>query len=124
MNARVIAACVATTLFAQPVAAEFLSGNDLERYARAYDRHAAGQMAADDGVLVGMFLGYVIGAADAVNGVEYCPPRGTTIGQTAAIVRKWMRTSPEVAHHTADLIVAAALANAYPCPRQGRGSGA
>lgn len=66
-------------------------------------------------------LGYVSGVADvmsgrnAINGVQACIPRGTSRNQLKDVVVDWLRRHPEHRHHNAGGLVAAALAEAYPC---------
>ena len=109
---------------AQPARGEYFSGNALEEYGRVYDRVKVREVtSAADNLKLGIWYGYVAGAADAVNGTSYCPPERVTLGQVSDIIRRYMAAMPEHMHHTADVVVAAALGNAYPCPRQNRGSG-
>jgi hypothetical protein len=64
-------------------------------------------------------LGYISGAADAAQHRSYCPPATATRGQIRDIVVAVMLRAPDIRHETADVIVAAALGQVWPCaPRQ------
>jgi hypothetical protein len=84
----------------------FFNGNQLKAW-----------MDSQDPVESGAFLGYVAGASDAVNDDKtICAPRGFTIGQAEAIVRKYIQANPEKWSERADQLVAQALKQAFPCP--------
>lgn len=64
-------------------------------------------------------LGYVLGVADAINGVAYCPPKGVTAGQLVEMVRGYLEATPQIRHFTAESIVTNVLRNAMPCKQSG-----
>lgn len=101
-----LAACVAAH-------AEFWDGNKLLH--NLTGNHSEQMMA----------LGYVIGVADAVRGVHYCPNSPSiTAGQVNDLVRLHLERTPSIRHLTADTIVAASLGVVWPCPKSNqRGSG-
>ena len=69
-----------------------------------------------------MALGYVMGAADAVRGVHFCPPSGAiTAGQVNDVVKQQLDRNPALRHLTADTLVAASLGSVWPCKREGSG---
>lgn len=90
--------------------AEFLTGNDLMRYAESDDR-------TDRGIA----LGYVLGAADASMGKSHCTPENVSAGQVFQIVKSKLSDNPKYRHYSADIFVAAALASTWPC-KEGRGA--
>lgn len=65
-------------------------------------------------------MGYVAAIADVmssspVNGFKACIPQRVQIGQLRDVVAKFFESNPEILHHQADGLVAAALSNAFPC---------
>lgn len=66
-------------------------------------------------------LGYQNGIADVlsghdrVNGFQACLPGNGTVGQVMDVVVKSLRDHPEDRHLAAAVLVAAALAAAFPC---------
>lgn len=62
-------------------------------------------------------FGYVIGVHDSLEGVLVCSGDRVTQGQVIDVVLKYMRNNPEVLDRSADRVVAAALQNAWPCPK-------
>ena len=53
--------------------------------------------------------------AQAINGFRACMPTGASHNQVLAIVNNWLAQNPEKRHFTAASLVAAALAEAFPC---------
>jgi hypothetical protein len=63
---------------------------------------------------VGVFRGYVAGVADALSS-SVCSPNNTTLGQVLAIVAKYFNEHPEQWSKPANVLIATALAQAFPC---------
>lgn len=99
-------------LLAQPALA--YTGNDLIDWSRGFDAMQSGGTATWKD---GMFVGYVAGVAETVNGVIYCPKRDPTHLQNAAIVAKQLKANPEVWAEDASVIVVTALRSVAPCPK-------
>jgi hypothetical protein len=91
-------------LLAAPVHAEFFTGNILLAKCQSPDINDRLDC-----------LGYITGAADAAQHRRYCPPDTVTRGQIRDIVIAAMLRAPDIRHETADIIVAAALGNVWPC---------
>ena len=98
---RVLTVCLALhTSLAQ---AEFFTGNKLLGYMRGSDVEE-------------MFAaGYVIGVADAIRGVLYCPPDSVTVGQLGDMVKQYLLGNPSQRHQTADTVVVHVLRTTWPC---------
>ena len=93
--------------FATPLAhAEFRDGNDL-----------LSDIQSDNVVNRMVGLGYVIGVADAVRGLMYCPPNNVTAGQLVDVTKLWLLTNPSQRTLTGDVVVQVALGIAWPCPK-------
>jgi hypothetical protein len=63
-------------------------------------------------------LGYVIGVADALNGVVFCPPENVTAGQIRDMVRNYLSNTPAERHLSADSIVSKVLKAVWPCAQR------
>ncbi len=61
-------------------------------------------------------LGYIAGVADSYMGVKVCTNGKVNLGQAADIVQSYLSSNPKMRHYTADSLVVAALATAFPCP--------
>jgi hypothetical protein len=87
----------------------FVNGSDLFRYCQ--DK--------DDGSR-GLCNGYIAGVADAtvgtqISGYRSCSPYGRTVGQVHDVVVQWLARHPQHRHKAAPGLIAAALAEAFPC---------
>ena len=90
--------------------AGFKSGNDLYINMLDYNKpeaHYGG----------GVYLGYVIGLADVMDGVVWCSQDGVTAGQLAKIVGKFLEQNPQMLHLNADMLVVSALRQSFPCKK-------
>jgi Rap1a immunity proteins len=75
----------------------------------------------DDSFLRGLCLGYVEATADALMAERpgrQCISRDVTFGQLEEVVRKYLREHPENRGYGANVIVASALTEAFPCTGQ------
>lgn len=70
----------------------------------------------------GMCWGFVIGVADAMSGRDAavggwraCLPTPVTVAQVTDIAKRYLQRYPERRHYPAANLVAAALAEAFPC---------
>ena len=94
--------------------AGFKSGNDLYIDMLDYNKpeaHYGG----------GVYLWYVIGLADVMDGVVWCSQDGVTAGQLAKIVGKFLEQNleqtPEMLRLSGDMLVGAALKQSFPCKK-------
>ncbi len=68
-------------------------------------------------------IGYVVGVADAIRGVVYCPPSNVTAGQLTDMVKNYLINTPAIRHNTGDRIVSHVLKMMWPCPTRPQGTG-
>lgn len=68
-------------------------------------------------------IGYVVGVADAIRGVVYCPPSNVTAGQITDMVKNYMINTPAIRHNTGDRIVSHVLKTLWPCASRQPGTG-
>ena len=80
-----------------------ITGNELKEY-------------ADSRIDLGesFYYGYLLGVIDA-RYREVCRPIGVTGDQVSDVIKKYIRTHPEVLHQPADDIVIRAIGQAWPC---------
>ena len=62
-------------------------------------------------------LGYVVGVADALDGVTVCSPNSVTAGQIHDMVKQFLENNPGLRHFTGDAIVNRVLSKAWPCKK-------
>lgn len=68
-------------------------------------------------------LGYIMGVADSIQGVAYCPRDGMTAGQMSDTVKNYLEQRPQNRHLSADVIVTAVLKAHWPCPERKNSNG-
>ena len=98
-------------LFCGSAHAEFMTGNKLL---------ANMQGSTSDQIYA---IGYVIGVADAVRGVSYCPPETVSAGQLSDMVKNFMINTPSIRHFAGDVIVNHVLKSTWPCAERKKGTG-
>lgn len=87
--------------------AEFLDGNKLHGY-----------LTSESTTQRAIGIGYVMGVADAMHGVAYCPPETVTAGQMRDMVSNYLANVPADRHLSADLIVSKVLKSVWPCAQR------
>ena len=95
----------------------FFNGSELHARLADWKRNPS-----KDVVAAGVGYGFVIGVADAIHGYKeprtgfcYSRPDKVTTTELVEVVYTYIRERPQSANLSAWSIVAAALANAYPC---------
>lgn len=63
-------------------------------------------------------VGYILGVHDSPNGVVFCSPKTTTVGQLSDIVLAGLKSAPTVRHNNADLLVSAIFKAVFPCEKK------
>lgn len=86
------------------------TGNDLMAWLPDYERNSLSWEG-------GMYLGYVAGISNVINGVVFCAPTVTN-GQSAAVVAKFLRNNPERWGEDAASLVVESLRKAFPKYKQ------
>lgn len=109
MERKTTLALMAAACLAASSSAYALSGNDLMKWLPDYEQN--------NGFSGGLYLGYVSGIADLGNKILFCSKQNVTRGQLAAIVGKYLRNHPESWQEEASTLVAAAIEEAFPCPK-------
>lgn len=118
MTMKVIFALLIVLLVPATSLASFYNGNDLIEWVRSDDLVDLGKGAEIDAANASRLLGYVVGVHDAYDGKTICAPKGTTIGQTVEIVKKFTRNNPEIWSQPGDSLVLIPLEYAFPCKKK------
>ena len=64
-------------------------------------------------------IGYVVGVADSNNGVIFCLPQTATAMQLFDLSKQYFAENPASRHFPAAILISAALARPFPCPKKG-----
>ena len=73
------------------------------------------------GFLRGLIAGLKGGSVSETKAGGYCPPdQGYSPDQARLIIQKFLRENPQALHQQADVLAAAALLRAFPCPPRSR----
>lgn len=64
--------------------------------------------------LVGHYMGYVSGIADAFNEIAFKIPRNTKVNYLCIVVGKYIENNPSERNYTAQIIVTKALMKEFP----------
>ena len=66
----------------------------------------------------GQALGYIMGAADAMDSVVVCAPLNATAGQMQDMVKNYLDNYPAVRHFAADTLISVVLGRVWPCDKK------
>lgn len=113
------------TLGSDNTSSFFVDGNELVRMMQAYDKQLSGQTSTFDASMSidsEGFRAFVMGVNDTKRN-KMCPGPGVTVGQTFAIVGKYLNSNPERWNKPAADQVVLALRNAFPCNGDKQGFG-
>jgi len=119
----IAAANVFTSL---PVRADYVDGDVLVEWAKEYQQARAGTGNVDSHIYVRRFQVYVMGIHDAHDSLLvtsgaapiFCTPDYLTVAQLSETVARFLENHPERKHEPGSLLVAAALAESFPCGEQ------
>lgn len=64
-------------------------------------------------------IGYVVGVADSNNGIIFCLPNTATAMQLFDLSKQYFAENPASRHFPAAILISAALARPFPCPKKG-----
>jgi hypothetical protein len=113
-RAMLIAVLSSNFVMAGPASAwDTLTGNMLFDNCKDWPRGGTGD--AMSVFADGTCVGYIWGVASALSGSSFCIPTEVQPNQLTDVVKGWLDGYPEVRHHTASSLVAAALKEKFPC---------
>ncbi len=93
-------------LISGTASADYLDGNGIKKL-----------MDSDHPQDITMFMGYVAGIQDINPAGMFCVHENVTLGQSAAIVRKYFADNPQMWHLSAKELVVRALQKSFPCEK-------
>ena len=113
----------ATVFMIMPARADYVDGDVLVEWAKEYQRAKSGTGNVDSHIYVRRFQVYVMGVHDAhdslllTSGVApiFCTPDYLSVAQLSETVARFLENNPERKHEPGSILVAAALAEAFPC---------
>jgi hypothetical protein len=116
----IAAVTVFTTL---PARADYVDGDVLVEWAKEYRRAQAGTASPLGHIYVRRFQVYVMGVHDAHDSLLvasgaapiFCTPSYLTVAQLSNTVARFLENNRERKHEPGSILVAAALAEAFPC---------
>lgn len=96
------------------------TGNDLVKWAPAFDRLSSGdRMTTEESANFNLLVGYAWASAGMANQAQLtCIPDGVTTRQLVALVRKTLDAEPDQWHRPGYFFVVKALVKAYPCDKK------
>ena len=113
----------ASVLTALPARADYVDGDVLVEWAKEYRRAQAGTGSPLSHIYVRRFQVYVMGIHDAHDSLLvtsgaapiFCTPNYLTVAQLSETVARFLENHSERKHEPGSILVAAALAEAFPC---------
>jgi hypothetical protein len=116
MSSLVLGAILANGL---PASATFLSGNDLVKAMRQFEKAERKDKQTRDDFYVDAerYRSFVVGVSDALDETSFCLPEGSTVSQICAVVAKYLKAIPEEWNQPAVILVTRALKKAFPCKK-------
>ena len=63
-------------------------------------------------------LGYIMGAADALDTATICAPNNVTAGQMNDMMKNYLENYPAVRHLAADSLISLVLGRMWPCEKK------
>lgn len=97
--------------------AQMYNGQDLAKFASAYERSKEKRASGGDWSDSSLFLGYVAGINDTTLYRTYCPPSNVTLGQLSSIAAAFLKNHPEKWAYAGSEVVKQSFEQAFPCPK-------
>lgn len=98
--------------------ASAMDGNELKGFADAYMRTQQGTYTSPlDVANAGRFSGYVQGVTESSISFTFCPSKDVTLGQTYAIVAKYLNDNPAKWNQHASKLIEDAMTQSFPCAK-------
>jgi hypothetical protein len=97
--------------------AGFVDGNELSRLLGAHSRMIENRGIPGDAQDASTLMGYIMGTHDTLENVSFCTPPNSTVGQLAAVVKKYVNDNPDKWTLPGKILVRWALTDAFPCKK-------
>ncbi|CAK0778438.1 putative Rap1a domain-containing protein [Gammaproteobacteria bacterium] len=115
MRSIFLSGLVLTLFLGAPVAAQPMHGQELHNYLEEYLKVQGGY--EGNSIKAGMFLGYVRGVLDALEGTALCPPNNISAEYLIQQVTQYLRNHPPSQRSVARTLVFEALRGQFACQR-------
>lgn len=67
----------------------------------------------------GISLGYIMGMADAYQGILFCPAANVTAGQIRDMTKQYLSASPAIRDKAANELLIGLFSTVWPCKKKG-----
>ena len=99
--------------------ASAMKGDEFARLMEIWNRENGSDSTTPENALsAGMFVGYLRGVEDSMQGYRFCIPAETQFSRRVILLTKYVREHPDELHNGATTVIVEALQPAFPCPTQ------
>jgi len=110
---RILALAIGMTI---ATTASAMKGDELAMLADAwFNVNSKNSLDPEDAMKANLFIGYVRGVEDSLQGVRFCITPKAAFSQRAALIIKYIRDNPTEKNNGAPTFIVQALVPAYPC---------
>jgi len=110
---RILALAIGMTI---ATTASAMKGDELAMLADAWNNvNSKNSLDPEDAMKANLFIGYVRGVEDSLQGVRFCITPKAAFSQRAALIIKYIRDNPTEKNNGAPTFIVQALVPAYPC---------
>jgi hypothetical protein len=96
--------------------ASAMKGDELAMLADAWNNvNSKNSSDPEDAMKANLFIGYVRGVEDSLQGVRFCITPRAAFSQRAALIIKYIKENPNEKNNGAPTFIVQALVPAYPC---------
>jgi hypothetical protein len=96
--------------------ASAMKGDELALLADAWDKvNSKKSTDLEDAMKANLFIGYVRGVEDSLQGVRFCITPKATFAQRAALIIRYIKDNPSEKNNGAPTFIVQALVPAFPC---------
>ena len=110
---RILALAIGMTL---ATTASAMKGDELAQLADAWDKvNSKKATELDDAMKANLFIGYVRGVEDSLQGVRFCITPKATFANRAALIIRYIKENPNEKNNGAPTFIVQALQPAFQC---------
>ena len=110
---RILALAIGMTI---ATTASAMKGDELAMLADAwFNVNSKNSLDPEDAMKANLFIGYVRGVEDSLQGVRFCITPKAAFSQRAALIIKYIRDNPTEKNNGAPTFIVQALVPEYPC---------
>ena len=110
---RILALAIGMTI---ATTASAMKGDELAQLADAWDKvNSKKSTDLEDAMKANLFIGYVRGVEDSLQGVRFCITPKATFDKRAALIIRYIKDNPTEKNNGAPTFIVQALQPAFPC---------